>query len=418
MFKNYLKYYPIKQFLRLLLIAAGLFALFFGVIRYPDLTSKRSNSRELVRIWAGDRHVDSLLTALQLTPVKLDEQGRWREYAMDFKQMLFLQDQGVDLALIVKLEDNFAIPPEYLPYEKLIARLRKQIAGDSSATLVQIGTSALKKQPIWALKIAHPTRESQNPELLITAGYHALEGVGVQVCLGMIEAMVGSADTNFFGRAGLNKMNFWFVPVVNPEGYDWVVGGKIQFPWWRKNLRDNNQDGQFNPEHDGVDLNRNFDYQWILGGSAEPGDWQYRGPAPFSEPEVQAIRNLVAARRFVAGLTLHSHGENVLYPLASSSFVPQLAQKIALAFEKEGGGHYEIMPLNRFSGQSANWLFFKHNILEYTLELSNQDFPDNKVVRRLTRQTLEALEILFKAIETIGTGEHFTATGSAKLAIA
>lgn len=402
--------------MRLLGLGAVLFSLFFGIIHYSNRPNRHSHSRELVRIQSGNPRADSLLTALQLHPVKQDEQGRWRDYALSFKQMLFLQDQGVDLALIVQLEDDFSIPPEYLTYENIISRLRTRIEKNPRTTLVQIGTSAMNQQPIYALQIADPDDAHHKPEVLLTAGYHGLEGVGVQVCLGLIEAIATISDTNFFVGEWLNKVNFWFVPVVNPDGYDLVVSGQIQFPWWRKNLSDNNQDNQFNAEFDGVDLNRNFDYQWVLGGSAEPTNWQYRGPAPFSEPETQAIRYLVESRRFIAGLTFHSHGELVLYPQTRNALVMELAQKIAAVFEKEGGGSYEIMPLNRFSGQSSNWLFFQHHILEYTLELSNQDFPEDKVVRQLTQQSILAVRVLIEAIERIEKGDKFTDTGTDKLA--
>jgi protein MpaA len=43
----------------------------------------------------------------------------------------------------------------------------------------------------------------------------------------------------------------------------------------------------------GVDLNRNFPYNW--NPLAEPGDWQYAGPAAASEPETQAVVALISA---------------------------------------------------------------------------------------------------------------------------
>ena len=42
----------------------------------------------------------------------------------------------------------------------------------------------------------------------------------------------------------------------------------------------------------GVDLNRNFPYNW--GPIAEPGDWQYAGPAAASEPETRAAVELIS----------------------------------------------------------------------------------------------------------------------------
>ena len=45
----------------------------------------------------------------------------------------------------------------------------------------------------------------------------------------------------------------------------------------------------------GVDLNRNFPYNW--GPIAEPGNWEYAGPAAASEPETQAMVEFMSALR-------------------------------------------------------------------------------------------------------------------------
>ena len=57
----------------------------------------------------------------------------------------------------------------------------------------------------------------------------------------------------------INTTELWFVPVANPDGYDFTFepGQRL----WRKNLRDNDGDGVITPG-DGVDPNRNFAYKW------------------------------------------------------------------------------------------------------------------------------------------------------------
>jgi murein peptide amidase A len=52
-----------------------------------------------------------------------------------------------------------------------------------------------------------------------------------------------------------------------------------------------------------VDLNRNFPYAWAPLG--EPGDSQYGGPGPASEPETQAIVDLITAIRPDIGIWYH-----------------------------------------------------------------------------------------------------------------
>ena len=75
----------------------------------------------------------------------------------------------------------------------------------------------------------------------------------------------------------VDTTELWFIPVANPDGYDFTFEGERL---WRKNLRDNNGDGQITPG-DGVDLNRNFPTRWGYdneGSSPNPGSETYRGP--------------------------------------------------------------------------------------------------------------------------------------------
>jgi hypothetical protein len=90
----------------------------------------------------------------------------------------------------------------------------------------------------------------------------------------------------------LKSTELWFVPVANPDGYDYTFSTER---FWRKNLRDNNGDGQITVG-DGVDLNRNYATKWGWdneGSSPDPASETYRGPAPASEPETQAVDRLL-----------------------------------------------------------------------------------------------------------------------------
>ena len=90
----------------------------------------------------------------------------------------------------------------------------------------------------------------------------------------------------------LKDTELWFILVANPDGYQYTFDVERL---WRKNLRDNNGDGQITVG-DGVDPNRNFPNHFKYdeeGSSSITSSDTYRGPAPVSEPETQAMKGLL-----------------------------------------------------------------------------------------------------------------------------
>ena len=86
----------------------------------------------------------------------------------------------------------------------------------------------------------------------------------------------------------VNTRELWFMLVANPDGYQYTFDNERL---WRKNLRDNDGDGQIT-NGDGVDLNRNYDEHWNYdneGSSTESSSDTYRGavrrhPSPRRRP--------------------------------------------------------------------------------------------------------------------------------------
>ena len=113
-------------------------------------------------------------------------------------------------------------------------------------------------------------------------------------------------------RSSWSSTELWFVPVANPDGYDYTF---TTDRLWRKNLRDNDGDGQITGA-DGVDLNRNFPTKWGYdneGSSPSPDSETYRGPAPASEPETRALDGLMGGIGFEFLINYHSAAELLLY---------------------------------------------------------------------------------------------------------
>ncbi len=175
----------------------------------------------------------------------------------------------------------------------------------------QIGTS-IENRPIYAVKISdNPNINEAEPQVLIDALIHAREPAGMMAVMYYMYYLLENYGTDPEVTYLVNNREIYFIPCMNPDGYEYNRttnpngGGQ-----WRKNRRNNG--GSF-----GVDLNRNWGYMWgynNTGSSGTPSSETYRGTAPFSEPENQAVRDFCLQKNFKTALNYHTYSNLLLYP--------------------------------------------------------------------------------------------------------
>ena len=183
------------------------------------------------------------------------------------------------------------------------------------AKLVPIGTT-VKGQVIYALKVtrnARTRRDGSRPAVLYAGAQHAREWITPEMIRRLMHHYLDGYATDPRLRRIVDSTELWFLPVANPDGYDFTFteGNRL----WRKNLADNDGDGAITTV-DGVDPNRNFPTKWGFdneGSSPEPANATYRGPSPASEPETQALDRLLARIGFRFLVNYHSAAELLLY---------------------------------------------------------------------------------------------------------
>ena len=158
--------------------------------------------------------------------------------------------------------------------------------------LVKIGTT-LQGREILALKVTQGARDKPDgsrPAVLFSATQHAREWIATEIDRRLMYHYVNGWKNNDKQIKDLLKgTELWFVPVMNPDGYQYTFDVERL---WRKNLRDNDGDGQTTIA-DGVDPNRNYPEHFKYdeeGSSKILSSQTYRGPGPASERETQAIR--------------------------------------------------------------------------------------------------------------------------------
>jgi len=120
----------------------------------------------------------------------------------------------------------------------------------------------------------------------------------------------------------------------------------------------------------GVDLNRNYPVDWEKAVS-DPSSPVYRGPAPFSEPETQAIRNLVLDHNFTHAISFHSGLEFVIYPWGCTADpTPDDAKfvEIAQSLSNITGGTVYDSPTVMY-GIWDDWMYGEAGVLALTCEI-------------------------------------------------
>lgn len=246
------------------------------------------------------------------------------------------------------------------------------------AELKQIGRS-VENRPVWALRIGEREGDpTQKKRVLFMGCHHAREWIAVEVPFLLARELITSADDKDISER-LSKGEIWVAPMVNPDGHEFC---RTEDRLWRKNRRPN-LDGSI-----GVDPNRNYGYMWgSLGdswtSSHVPSDDTYVGPYAFSEPETQAIRDLVGSVRFQSVITYHSYQQHVLYPWGFTdqpAYIPDyqlmhdlakgMSDQIRMVSQKtyipQQSSKLYKAPV---AGDTTDWTYGTYRIPSFTIEL-------------------------------------------------
>ena len=227
----------------------------------------------------------------------------------------------------------------------------------------QIGSS-IENRPIYAVKISdNPNINESEPQVHLNALIHAREPAGMMAVMYYMYYLLENYGTNPEVTYLVNNREIYFIPCINPDGYEHnrttnPNGGGM----WRKNRRNNG--GSF-----GVDLNRNWGYMWGFNNtdsSGTPSSETYRGTAPFSEPENQAVRNLCLQNNFKTALNYHTYSNLLLYPWGyinqpttdNALFVEYSTDMVAFNGYQNGQPPVILYEVN---GATDDWMYGEQN---------------------------------------------------------
>ena len=285
---------------------------------------------------------------------------------------------------------------------------------NSEYKLYQLGYSGEEELPIYAVKISDNVDfKEDEPRVLFVGQLHAEEILGVEAVLEMILLMLDPPPEEI-QHMNILKQNIetWIIPTLNPEGLNVVHDGlDVSF---RKNKTDfspqgpwpNNffdYDSSIGEDIDGVDLNRNFDFNWVFGDTfmePDPSDYAahydyYRGLYPWSESEIRMLRDLAIENDFLFSIIWHSARSGRFSEKVFSSWkwdgdkktpddasIKLIGDQVAELLIKENSSEsYQSSYSSSRRGNAHDWFYSATGTFQYLIECGTSNLqPDSLLI--------------------------------------
>ena len=313
-------------------------------------------------------------------------------------------------------------PYEYFTYSEMTDLFHNLKENHSDImSLTSIGRT-YEGRDIWMVKLSDNVDEDENePGVLLMGAHHGNEKPSFEVLIFFIQHMVENygkenIDNDKDGQINEDQIDgldndddglfdedpsedrvsnviddtqIFLIPMVNPDGVEANS---------RKNCAPNY--GSFGLSKRitsyGVNLNRNYGYDWYLYSvfpmkyhfliNAIDFSFNYRGSNPFSENETRSVKNFVMSHNISISLSYHSYSEVIFYPwMHTSKPAPDEYLFVSIGenmseinkYRLITGGNYIIPRYGGTLGTSENWLYGKRRILSFTMELCKEFAPSD-----------------------------------------
>ena len=298
--------------------------------------------------------------------------------------------------------DTLEFPPTYTEYHthaEMEAVIDAAVAAHPGIIRkFSIGQSAQGRE-IWAVKISDNVNADENEaEVLFEGLHHAAEHMATEMGVYLIQLLTDHyGDTDALGERVTNIVRgneIYIVPTVNPDGAEWdISAGTGSLRNWRRNRQPIPGSTTI-----GIDLNRNWGFQWgcCKGSSPKPGAWHYRGPEPWFAPEVRALRDFVLSRRIDgrqqirAAMSLHTYRGSVMWPygytiadvprtMTAADHAAFVAVGNAMA-ALNGYAPEQLSDMYVLDGDATDWLYGDQRIFAMLIEMSFIDDPKGDAI--------------------------------------
>ncbi|KAK3378190.1 hypothetical protein B0H63DRAFT_479165 [Podospora didyma] len=217
--------------------------------------------------------------------------------------------------------------------------------------MTSIGKS-YEGRDIFAMRIGSPKGDGPvtvpRKTILVTGGLHGREWISISTVNYLLSSVVTAFDKEPMITKLLQHFDIVFIPVLNPDGYDYTWESDRL---WRKSRQQTKM--RFCR---GLDIDHAFGYEWkSTKHQTDPCSESYGGDQPFQSVEASELAKWAKNEtehdvKFVGFLDLHSYSQQILFPYTYSCAVDppnrenleELAVGLAKAIRLSSGEAYSV----------------------------------------------------------------------------
>lgn len=262
----------------------------------------------------------------------------------------------------------------------------KEVHGNSELVYLRLGPKTKdrdKKVGIFQYAAPH-ARERMNPMSMMEFAHQLVHNYDPS-----------SEDPKVKANTALmNDLDIYVAINTNPDGHNFAA---YDDPMWRKN-RAPLEGGEY-----GVDINRNYPYQWEK--SDDVSSIVYSGAGPASEPETQALVKVTNDHpniKFV--VDWHSYGREIRRPMGATEsddkFYDTMHGRVQQAMKSVAGNDYSPVVSQVTEGTSDDFFYHTKGMYSTVMETGTDFTPEESEALEVMRESVEgAHEFLRVALD-------------------
>jgi len=387
------------------LLAIFLLTLTFGVAQ--DMIV-----RVYVNSWNELQKID-----LKSLDIAAGRYGEWYDLAVDHASFGKVVASGLPYEVTVySLEyEKEQVRGSYLSYAEINDSLR-QMALDHPAicALDSLPYTTYEGRWIYGVKISdNPQIEENEPGFTLDGCHHSREWATPQAVLFFADSMIRSYGLVSEITDIIDRTQIYCFPLINVDGYVYDYPSQLS---WRKNREPFGGSIGADPNRNyGGACNGEIDGYWGAADEGQlthyPSSSTFCGAFAYSGDEIWAYTTFIRDHKIATGFSLHSYGEQVMYPWGykaqstpDATLYDEKGYHMASMMQGLYGGTYE--PGQSYynpyptAGNTRDWVYgYNHYVaglstLFYGSEIGTAFYQNESQLDFISRQVFKAAKYL------------------------